>query len=142
MSAPSREQPIVCMPDPLTSLESLAKLWTGETLATLRSEALREFNGTAFKALRPDGKQRLFILCCVTGEHELGKVTDHFLKVESEPLGQWSKVSLMEAVSRAIMAGGFIHDFDSESSAKLKPLVLIAAGPDSVKKLEALLMIS
>ena len=115
--------------------EQLDALWGGQTLATLRDEASRELNGTCFKAQRtPDGPRR-FLLICVTGEHEQRKAGKLSPKTQVA-FGDWSRVSIFEAVFRAMTAGGFIYGFDSESSHSPPALVFIAALPDSITVLE------
>jgi hypothetical protein len=80
----------------------------------------------------------MMILCCVTGEHEIRKMGDIGGR-ETEQSGDWAAVSLAEAASRAMMRGGFCYYVDSSSRSAIKPVALIAAGPDSVSKLERVL---
>ena len=113
----------------------LDALWGGQTLATLRDEAASELNGTCFKSLRTPNGPRRFLLTCVTGEYEqrkAGKLSPN----TQVTFGDWSSVSIFEAVFRAMTAGGFIYAFDSESSHNPPALVFIAAVPDSITVLE------
>ncbi len=115
--------------------EQLESAWGGQTLATLSAEASREMNGTCFKAIRqPNGPRRILIFC-VTGEHEQEKMGRLSPKTEKH-FGDWSSVSLFEAVVSAIMAGGFCYAFDANCSKRTRPVVLIAAVPDSIMALE------
>jgi hypothetical protein len=117
----------------------LKKLWGGQTLATLRDDARRELNGTCFTSLRPAGELRRVLVCGITGEHEVRKL-GHLDPAGARSFGDWSAISLFEAVVSAFMEGGFAYDFDSSSSrGSHAPVVLIAAVPDSVTKLENLL---
>jgi hypothetical protein len=112
----------------------------GQTLASLRDEAAKEMNGTCWRAVRADGQPRMMVLCCFTGEHEIRRLGDIDAS-RAERFGDWSAVSLAEAVARAMMRGGFCYDFDKSSSrSAVAPVVLIAAGePRSIANLETVL---
>lgn len=121
--------------DLVTQLEAL---WGGKTLATIRDLAARELNGTCFQALRTAEGPRMVLIVCVTGEHEIekmGKLSERTL----QPFGDWNSVSVVEAVARTMMSGGFAYDFDRSSlRSSGAPVVLIAAGPVSITKLESI----
>lgn len=120
-------------------LAQLGQLWGGQTLATFRDDATREFNGTSLTSLRTPNGPRRILMFCVTGEHELRKLERQWLASESaERFDDWAKVSLFEAAVRAMRAGGFAHDIEARSSRPAKPRVVIATSPDAVAKLEAL----
>jgi hypothetical protein len=116
----------------------LETLWGGQTLASLRDEATREFNGTCFSALRRRDGPRDVLIVCVTGAHELGKL-EGLDPAQAYPFGDWSKVSLFEAWLRTRLAGGFCYDAERKSGQALSAVVLIAAVPRSITRLEALL---
>jgi hypothetical protein len=115
----------------------LEALWGGKTLATLREEAARELNGTCFQALRTAPGPRRFLIFCITGEHQLQRLTS-FDQTSAHLFGDWSSTSLIEVVARTIASGGFSYDFDQNYPGKLKPMVLIAVTPKSVGMLERL----
>jgi hypothetical protein len=118
--------------------DALERFVGGQTLATLCAEAAKEMNGTGFKSIRPNGGRRWILLACVTGESELEKLGD-IGEREAQQAADWAAVSLAEAVSRAMMCGGFCYFVDSSSRITLPPVALIAAGPDSITKLERVL---
>jgi hypothetical protein len=117
--------------------DALESFIGGQTLATFRDEAAKEMNGTCFKAMRRDGGRRYILLACVTGEHELRKIGD-ISGCEAQEHGDWSSVTLADALTRAIMRDGFCYYVDSSSRSSFAPVALIAAGPDSVTKLEGI----
>jgi hypothetical protein len=119
--------------------EQLKKAWGGQTLATMREEASKELNGACFKALRHSDGRRSVILFCATGEHELAKLEKAIGAAPPHSFGDWSAVSLFEAVARTMLGGGLCYDREPNSPQRSSALVLIAAGPDSVIKMEELL---
>lgn len=127
------------MAKPINAVDQIEKLWGRITLADLRQQAVKEFNGTAYQAIRPPGRQRFFMACCVTGEHELTKARKAMGDLQPTTLPKWAETSLLEGVARAVMAGGLIYAFDNDNPAPQKPLVLISGDPDSTARLATLL---
>jgi hypothetical protein len=115
--------------------EELDRAWGGKSLAWLREQALREFNGTSLSSLRWPGGPRRILIICLTGEHEVAKLGS--LQPQTARLfADWSSVSLFEATVAAITAGGFAYTFEGSSLATASAVVLIAAGPGPIATLE------
>ena len=123
----------------MTDIDAIATeldaLLGGQTLATLREEASKELNGTSYKTLRVAGGPRRFILMCLTGQHEQSKCSKLSPNTRIS-FGDWSTVSIFEAVCRATEAGDFAYAFDSDSSRVPPALLFIAASPHHVNALE------
>lgn len=119
-----------------------ALLWrefSGQTLASLRAAAEKEFNGTTVRCIREkETGRRLLIVACLTGAHEIQQAEKWFdLASADEPL-DWSAVPLIEAVGRIMVLGdrfGYFGQGKTLTNSRLA-LVLIAQEPRSITKLE------
>lgn len=125
--------------------EFFKTLWNefqGQTLASLRDAATKEFNGVAVKCLReqPSGRRRLIVVC-IAGEHEIRKAEKAFDLPETDSLEDWSEIPLIEAVGRTLVSGCYLSYFGQGKTLTRarSALVVIAAEPDSITNLEALL---
>jgi len=115
--------------------EQLDRAWGGKTLEWLREQATREFNGTSLSSLRWSGGPRRILVICLTGQHEIAKISS-LQPQTARSFADWSSVSLFEATVVAISAGGFAYTFKGSSLATANAVVLIAAAPSSVAMLE------
>ena len=114
--------------------------WGEKTLATLRADARKEFNGTSFDSLRESGHSRFALFVCVTGEHELAKLQSHLDPTCEITIADWSQVSYVEAFRMAHLAGGLAYAVEGETNNLTSGAVaLISAQPRFSTKLEKLL---
>jgi hypothetical protein len=107
----------------------------GKTLATLREDAAKEMNGVCWMAIRPDAGPRRILLFCITDGYELRKL-DGLNSAKAEDFGDWDSVTLTEAIACTMLSGGFAYAFDLKSPERSRAVILIAAVPDSITRLE------
>src|SRR5580658_5420453 len=98
----------------------------GQTLATLRDDATKEFNGTSTNSLRVANGSRLALAVCVTGDHELAKIAKHVVPEKTDLFNDWAIVSLTAAAGHAVTNGGFCCIAQKDHSDHTTALVLIA----------------
>jgi len=110
--------------------------WGGQTLATLRNDAAKQFNGTCTNSLRMMNGPRTGLLICVTGEYELAKIVNRVVPDTSNLFNDWSIVSLTAAAGHAIKEGGFCCIAERDKTRRIIALVLAAGSPESIRYLE------
>lgn len=128
------------MNGPEEFLRMILQTWGGKTLADLRNDAARQFNGTAFSALKTPAGQRIILVVCVTGEHELEKALKAF-RLGSQGLPRnWAAERVVDVIMRTIAGGGFGYEDERDTrTGRVTALVLISAEPVSMENLEAAL---
>ena len=112
--------------------------WGEKTLEALRQEATKEFNGTAFEAIRANTGQRLAIVICATGEHEMARLA----RPNSVPAGcapvNWDATMVAEVVVGAFKSEAIVYLEKRTTNNRLSAVLLISADPRSNKILEQL----
>ena len=103
------------------------------TLADFRREAEKQFNGTAWKAVRAEGQPRWLLAVCMTGAHEIAKLKFKADVGATRP--DWNVKPLMEGVALAMLTRQLIYQ-DELSGGQLASVLFIAAVPDSITYLE------
>src|SRR5947209_2028794 len=121
------------------SATEVAKRWVGKTLQSFCAEAEREFNGTAFDAIRAStwGKPgpRVMLAICITGPHELSLVTKFFHLVEGHGgKRDWNTYTLAQMMMDS-GTDGFAYQDLQDSNGKLIAVALVATRPDKVELL-------
>jgi hypothetical protein len=103
------------------------------TLADFRLEAKKQFNGTAWRAIRPEGQPRRLLAVCMTGAHEIAKLGLKADGAAARP--DWNAKPLIEGVLMALLTRQIIYQ-DELSGGQLASVLFIAADPDSITYLE------
>jgi hypothetical protein len=116
----------------------LAKTWGTKTLAAFRNEASKELNGTAFESVRADEGQRLAIIICLTGEHQISLLEDSLHLGEQVAPADWSSLTLADMAMRTVLRDGLTCEDLRDENGERSAVVLSAADPDSVRILETL----
>ena len=113
--------------------------WYGKTLTAFRSEAEKEFNGTAYEAFREsDGVKegyRLFLAICVTGAHELALVEKTFDFTDAGMPMDWDKSTLADMLVETVTGAGMGYQ-DLVCDGKRLAVVVLASGRENVALLE------
>jgi hypothetical protein len=55
---------------------------------------------------------------------------------KAQDFGDWDSVTLTEAIACTMLSGGFAYTFDLKSPERSRAVILIAADPDSITRLE------
>lgn len=121
---------------PKEIVDVMARAWGGKTLAALQRQAAAETNGNAFDALREAGGRRWLLVMCMTRVDQIAKVES---LLELPPGGEemdWEGTTLAEAFARGPMAGTLVCWSLTDGQWRRKAVVLIAADPCSVTRLE------
>lgn len=119
----------------MNSLEELMgalQSWGVKTLADLRADAEKEFNGTAFTAMRC-GNRRALLAVCLTGQHEIQKIAST-VPLNEKNNADWTKITLASMAIAAIKNKGFIHEPFRSPDKNLTALVLTVTDPALIEK--------
>jgi hypothetical protein len=115
----------------------LAETWAATSLDRFQEMAAEETNGTRFDAVRVDGGRRVMLCVCVTGFDQL-RVLGSALRVLPPPeLLDWATVPVASLAVRAARESRIVIAQKSDSDSRLIAVVLMAADPVSIRRLES-----
>ena len=120
-----------------SQLKEFSRKWSTRTLEDFRGQAVLEESGISYEALVADGK-RMFLALCVTGEKSLGRLLQQLDMVDDGKEEDWNNFSLGTMLERTMQTGGLGFEPLRGSGGTFLAIALMAAGPDSVVKLERL----
>lgn len=82
--------------DPI--VHEISKKWSRKTLSQFRSEAQAELNGTVFESIRFAGGERIALVMCLTGQHELALAATRFqfASDSQQPPPNWETATLAD----------------------------------------------
>ncbi len=113
--------------------------WRKKTLADLRKEAEREFNGTAFETIRADKGPRALLVICATGQHEIRLVEKALdLQADDEPWLNWESQTVFDLVLHTEMGVGISYQDQRDAKGNRCAIVICATRPENIQMLESL----
>jgi len=125
-----------CAMDQNALAQQLTKMWYGVTLAEFRAEAEHETSGILTTSIRePNGPRRLFVVCVTDMDQIYG--FEKLLGLVAAAEQDWNSCTLVEVAVRAIVSGS-TFELLSDEFGRHSALLLIAAEPHSIEKLESI----
>ena len=110
--------------------------WGGKTLEAFRQQAMKEFNGTAFEAIRANTGRRLAIVICATGEHEMSRLArQQSPPADCKPV-DWEATRVADVVIGALKSEAIVYLDQRTTENRLTAVMLISADPRSNTRLE------
>lgn len=120
------------MQDLAKFINAVNEQWSTKYLDELRYEAAGEDSGIAFDAVRAEGGQRMFMVCCFTDETTIRGLEKYFTLGDEGKPADWSKLSLGEFLMRCPPTGGLAYDDYRDGQGRRVALAFAAAGPEAI----------
>jgi hypothetical protein len=122
--------------DQVTAL--LREKWGTKTLSALRSEAAKELNGSLFESIREQNGQRLLLVMCLTGQHEI-KILEKAVTLDKTgtPV-DWKTTTVCDVVIRTMLGSGLSYEAEYDAKGQPSSVLLIVTHPHPMKLMERL----